>query len=454
MPDEIHISVDTSEVIADTSRRQIGINLNYLRDDNRNLPNARPIEDALVEMGVRYLRYPGGEKSDYYLWSLPPYDAPNPQVFDRRGEHGDSYKSGYAPGHHLLDFDGFMAVCLRVGAAPYVVIGATPIEGLATGPITMQQYMDNAVSWVRYANIVKKYGVKYWEIGNENWQSLTADDCADLAVRFSRVMKIVDPAIKIGVSGNSRAYFETLLQKAGHDIDFLVASCYPCYEWRSYDYYAGKAEVNLIPSGVIEAIRDFGGGRFKDKIKVVAAEVNSWDWSQDGWSTESNLGHALVTWEIFGQLLTNEMIDFGMLWTTRWMDYKGVGIANALGPANELKLPGIALKIWGRFLLDKMVAVDRTETLVNYASFDPPSGGLNLFLLNKGYRDQDVSLAIESKHEYGTGSLYRLKGTGQDDVSPAWLDSGTVSVVRNGLDNVTLPATSFTVLTLNTIANP
>ena len=448
MPDEIHISVDTSEVIADTSRRQIGINLNYLRDDNRNLPNARPIEDALVEMGVRYLRYPGGEKSDYYLWSLPPYDAPNPQVFDRRGEHGDSYKSGYAPGHHLLDFDGFMAVCLRVGAAPYVVIGATPIEGLESGPITMQQYMDNAVSWVRYANIVKKYGVKYWEIGNENWQSLTADDCADLAVRFSRAMKMADPAIKIGVSGNSRAYFETLLQKAGHDIDFLVASCYPCYEWRSYDYYAGKAEVNLIPSGVIEAIRDFGGGRFKDKIKVVAAEINSWDWSQDGWSTESNLGHALVTWEIFGQLLTNEQIDLGMLWTTRWMDYGSTSIANALGPRNQLNLPGMILKIWGSFLLDKMVAVDRTETLVNYASFDPPSGGLNLFLLNKSYRDRDITIAIRSIHEYRFGSVYRLQGSGPDDAAPHWSGGAEITLTKNEASGLLLPATSLTVVKL------
>ena len=135
MPDNKHISVDTSKVIADTSRRQIGINLNYLRDDNRNLPNARPIEDALQEMGVRYLRYPGGEKSDYHLWSLPPYDAPNPQVFDRYGMHQDSYKSEYAPGHHLLDFDGFMAACRRAGAAPYVAVGATPIEGLESGPI-------------------------------------------------------------------------------------------------------------------------------------------------------------------------------------------------------------------------------------------------------------------------------------------------------------------------------
>ena len=27
-----------------------------------------------------------------------------------------------------------------------------------------------AAAWVRYANVVHNYGIKYWEIGNETWQ--------------------------------------------------------------------------------------------------------------------------------------------------------------------------------------------------------------------------------------------------------------------------------------------
>ena len=32
-----------------------------------------------------------------------------------------------------------------------------------------RQLLETAAAWVRYANRVKDYGVKYWEIGNESW---------------------------------------------------------------------------------------------------------------------------------------------------------------------------------------------------------------------------------------------------------------------------------------------
>lgn len=443
MPEKTRIAVDAKRTIADTSRRQIGINLNYLRDDDRNLPHARPLVEALAEMGARYIRYPGGEKSDYHLWSLPPYDAPNPQVFDRGTESPESYVR-YAAGHHVMDFDAFMAICRRVGAEPYVVVGATPFEGFC-GEITLERYLENATTWVRYANLKKHYGVRYWEIGNENWQSLTAEECADLGLRFSRAMKAVDPTIKTGVSGNSRAYFETILEKAGEEIDFLVASCYPCFQWNSYDHYAATPEVSLVPAHAIQALENWDGGRYREKMKVVAAEVNSWDWAKDGWPTTSNLGHTLVTFEIFGQLLSHPLVDFGMLWTTRWMDYQANGIANGLGPANELKLPGLALKIWSTYLFDNLVAVDRTETLVTFAAHDPGTGGLNLFLLNKGYTAQDVAVSVSAARQYAAGAVHRLQGEGPDDQNPVWSDPGAVTVAKNELE-LALPAVSLTVV--------
>lgn len=36
-------------------------------------------------MGGGYLRYPGREKSDRFLWSVPPYNKPQP-TFARTGE--------------------------------------------------------------------------------------------------------------------------------------------------------------------------------------------------------------------------------------------------------------------------------------------------------------------------------------------------------------------------------
>ncbi|HZZ59042.1 MAG TPA: alpha-L-arabinofuranosidase, partial [Opitutaceae bacterium] len=64
-----------------------------------------------------------------------------------------------------------------------------------------------AAAWVQYANVTKKYGVKYWEVGNEiygTWENDTntrPHDPVTYATRFQQfvtAMKAVDPTIKVG----------------------------------------------------------------------------------------------------------------------------------------------------------------------------------------------------------------------------------------------------------------
>ncbi len=62
---------------------------------------------------------------------------------------------------------------------------------------------QEAADWVRYANVVKKYGVKKWHVGNEmdgNWEEGGPVDPAQYAIRFVefvKAMKAVDPTIEI-----------------------------------------------------------------------------------------------------------------------------------------------------------------------------------------------------------------------------------------------------------------
>ena len=91
----------------------------------------------LKRAGVAMLRYPGGSYADIYHWQ--DHTAPGGYV---------------APN---TDFDTFMAGARRTGAQPIV------IANYGTGSA------EEAAGWVRYANVTKKYGVTYWEIGNENY---------------------------------------------------------------------------------------------------------------------------------------------------------------------------------------------------------------------------------------------------------------------------------------------
>ena len=64
-----------------------------------------------------------------------------------------------------------------------------------------------AASWVKYANITKKYGVKYWEMGNENggqWETggpMNYYDYTRKFIKFYEAMKAVDPSITIIAQG-------------------------------------------------------------------------------------------------------------------------------------------------------------------------------------------------------------------------------------------------------------
>jgi len=109
-------------------------------------------------MGVRWLRYPGGEKSDFYLWSEPPYQKPVPRSI---GWYAD------AKGDRM-DFDEFVRHAQAVHAEPYVVVVRT--EG-RTGR-TEAQWLESAVAGS--LRQVETLQVRYWEIGNENWHNNTA----------------------------------------------------------------------------------------------------------------------------------------------------------------------------------------------------------------------------------------------------------------------------------------
>jgi hypothetical protein len=140
-------------------------------------------------------------------------------------------------------FDSFMATTRAIGAQAILIANygsGTPEE---------------AAGWVRYANVTKGYGVRYWEIGNEifgngyygaNWEldyhaSLSATTYANYVVQYAQAMKAVDPTIRSarsspdpgnwpdGVVGSADPadWNRTVLSIAGPSIDFAIMHYYP-----------------------------------------------------------------------------------------------------------------------------------------------------------------------------------------------------------------------------------
>src|SRR5205823_1004054 len=142
--------------------------------------NSTAVRGLLGQAGIGMLRYPGGSYGDIYHWQT------------------NTAPGGYvAPG---TDFDSFMGTVKTLGEQPIL------IANYGTGT------PEEAAAWVKYANVTKGYGDKYWEIGNENygngyygngWEadnhaSKSPATYADYFKQYASAMKAVDPTIKVG----------------------------------------------------------------------------------------------------------------------------------------------------------------------------------------------------------------------------------------------------------------
>ncbi|GAA3453512.1 cellulose binding domain-containing protein [Dactylosporangium matsuzakiense] len=221
-PAAINVTVNAREGLGVVPDTAYGLN-QAVWDTNMNTPAS---VDLLGRAGVRMMRYPGGSYGDGYHWQTNTVSG-----------------GGYvAPG---TDFDSFMHTTQAIGAQAILIAN----YGSGTP--------DEAAGWVRYANLTKHYGVRYWEIGNEifgngyygaDWEldyhdSKSATTYANLVVQYAAAMKAVDPTIKIGAvvtdpgnwpdgvvgAADTGDWNRTVLSIAGPAIDFAIMHYYPSH---------------------------------------------------------------------------------------------------------------------------------------------------------------------------------------------------------------------------------
>ncbi|WP_188197122.1 cellulose binding domain-containing protein [Nonomuraea sp. SYSU D8015] len=266
--------------------------------------------DKLKDAGVKLLRYPGGSYSDIYHWA--DHTAPGGYV---------------APN---TDFDTFMRGVRRTGAQAMV----TANYGTGTA--------EEAAAWVRHANVTKGYGIKYWEIGNENYgnghygAAWEADDHPDKSpaeyarhvVSYADAMKAVDPTIKIGAvlttsanwpdgivaAGDAGTWNQVVLSTAGRKIDFVILHWYP----------GALDKTSHVPDMIQltrEQIAKYAGPG-SERIGIAMTEFNTGS-SSAGTTTQPG---ALAAADAYATLLANGVF------TVDWWN-----VRNGIGPVKEVE---------------------------------------------------------------------------------------------------------------------
>ncbi|WP_323377497.1 cellulose-binding protein [Streptomyces sp. RB17] len=262
----VAVTVDAGTSLGTVPSTGVGLNT-AVYDAYMNDASAASLMKAA---GIRQLRFPGGSVADAYHWKT----------------HTVTGGSWAAPG---TDFDHFMATAKKVGAQPIITANY--------GSGTPQEAAD----WVKYANVDKGYGVKYWEIGNEipgnghygsKWEVDTHADKSPTAyaknlLAYAKAMKAVDPKVKIGAvlttpgswpdglkaSGDNADWNHTVLSIAGKSIDFVIIHWYPSG--------AGTADILNTPAqiaGTTSAVRSLlhtYAGPHAASVKIAVTETSS-----------------------------------------------------------------------------------------------------------------------------------------------------------------------------------
>ncbi len=263
------------------------------------------VMSALRRLNMPLIRYPGGNFVSGYRWR----DGVGPQY--KRPARKEMAWNTVEP--NQFGTNEFIEFCRAVNTEPYLVVNC--------GDGDMREARD----WVEYCNGTQQteladlrrhhgYGephnVKYWGIGNEvdgPWQIgyKTPQEYARATTEFAKVMKWIDPSIKIiasAVSNWAAADFvergQLLLEQAGGLIDYMGLHWYVDNETNDFATYMTLSELFEARlsayEGLIRAVQV--ERRNKRPIYLAVDEWNVWHSSPAGVIAETiyNLEDALI----------------------------------------------------------------------------------------------------------------------------------------------------------------
>ena len=467
-PTVVNVSVNASQTIRTIDARHFAVNA-AVWDAAFDTPTTISL---LTEMGNQATRFPGGSLSDEYHWQ--------------------SNTTGNNTWQWATSFDKFAHVATNTGAQVFITVNygsGTPAE---------------AAGWVNYANVTKNSGVKYWEIGNENYGSWETDnntrphDPYTYANRFKdyfNQMKTVDPMIKIGavvITGeesyanytdhpttNTRTgqthngwtpVLLATLKNLGVTPDFVIFHRYAQGPGSESDagLLASSSSWANDAADLRQQLNDYLGASAA-AVELVCTENNS-VYSNPGKQTTSLVNglfladsvctamktefNAVVWWDLRNGQDTANNNSASLYGWRSYGDYGIVDSATPAGPADRYPTFYVAklLKYFGRGG-DALVQASSDYNLLSTYSAKRADGSLSLLVINKSSTTA-LNANITLNGYAPTGAVYGYSyGIPQDEAARTGVGSADIalnsySAVGNTF-TFTFPAYSATVLSLN-----
>ncbi len=409
----------------------------------------------------------------YYLGSTIVFDEANPpngiasvktSAYKRNGELTNQMAANMTGWNYkpALDFDQFMALCKATGAEPVILLPVYAAYAATPGPkMTRSELYDAHKAFVNYANITKKYGVKYWEIGNEDDLDPDNTSAAVYAEVFNELvplLKAVDPTIECGANtfwNTSR--WESLLPMIKKNMGFAVIHQYS--PMQTYNDFLTRDMLNWKGSNEIMVERFlFARNKLNDPeipSKVIVTEISSLctyapknPKNNCAWKGLHNI-----------QLLLQYGSYPEVIGTMNWVTWYNGGLDNTyniFSDATETTLSPVGITL--QLLNDHLFPIVNKKTTQNNnaveitVSHTSDFSGMSVFILNKSKTEQSVLLNIP---EFAGNVSNNTKWVYQPETIDEWsqnltyLKSSNTDLTIAKDVSVDVPALSCTVYDFN-----
>ncbi|NPV66889.1 MAG: hypothetical protein HPY64_07065 [Anaerolineae bacterium] len=367
---------------------------------------------AAQAAGITFLRFPGGNWGDRYditEWQL----------------------------------DFFMNLCDLMNAEPSIHVrlrGGTP---------------EKAAELVRYANIEKGYGVRYWAIGNE--PNLYDDYDTGQFNRdwraIAEAMLAVDPDILLmgpELSQYPPIFIQTPKDRAGRDwmteflrangdlVDIISIHRYPFPRQMNRattieELLANPPEWDVIIPNLRALIREVLG----QDLPIAVTEVNShWSPAFGNPASPDSFHNALWLADVLGRLARQQVKIVAQFALQSPSAYGGWGL---FGQIDVIRPSYYVYQLYQRFGSELVEATSPDARLTVYAALRE-DGALTLMIINLGEEDRTETLHLSGFTPGGPAEAWRL------DTEHAAEQVESVPVVDGG--PITLPGWSATLLVI------
>ena len=250
----------------------------------------KDVIEAIQELGVTKIRYPGGNFLSGYNWKngIGPKEK-RPVKLDLAWQTTESNQFGT---------DEFMKWCKKVGCEPMMAVNlgsGTPMEAAELVEYCNHAGKTDLTEQRKQNGSAQPYNVKLWCLGNEmdaetQIGHVDAKQYAQKAKEAAKLMRFVDKDLKFIVCGSCSTVAPTfpdwdreVLEIVYDKVDYLSLHQYFWSEGNNNDFFASSKKMNEYID-VMLAVCDYVKAKLRsDKTMMISFdEWNIWDIPQSG----------------------------------------------------------------------------------------------------------------------------------------------------------------------------